>query len=79
VETRHPDPVACRRVTISDELVEAVQGHDVEGVARLLAAGADPNLREDERIAPLDWAVSGNHMEVARRLLAAGAEAVRPG
>ena len=60
-------------MSISDELVEAVEQHDAEGVARLLAAGADPGAANREGRTALDLAPPRSS------IAAALAEAVRPG
>ena len=47
----------------------------VDGVSRLLAAGADPNTRETASgQTALMWAVAGGHIGAARALVAAGAD-----
>jgi uncharacterized protein len=55
-------------------------GHS-EAVARLLAAGADPNVasQNDVSAAPLHSALARGHKEIARQLVQAGADVDAPG
>lgn len=52
-----------------------------DAVRRLLAAGADPNAHQDERIGntPISEAVHGGHPEIVAMLLRAGADPTIPG
>jgi ankyrin repeat protein len=55
-------------------LVEAVRRGDVQEVARLLAAGADPNVKDPDGDAPLHIAAEQCRVEVAELLLKHGAD-----
>jgi ankyrin repeat protein len=55
-------------MAVSDELVEAVEQHDVDGVMRLLAAGADPNEPDREGVRPLTIAAHTPEAVVAALL-----------
>lgn len=62
---------------IDQQLIESAAAGDLAGVQAALAAGADPNIREDDEFAntPLGWATnSDNNIEIVRILLAAGAD-----
>lgn len=55
-------------------LASAVAGGHLEVVELLLAAGADPEVRQAGGFTPLMGAASGGHGEILDRLLAAGAD-----
>ena len=55
-------------------LVEAVRRGDVQEVARLLAAGADPNVRDPDGDAPLHIAAEQCRADLAELLLKHGAD-----
>jgi ankyrin repeat protein len=57
--------------------VAAVRG-DVQGIADLISAGADLNVKGEHGFTPLHEAVSQRHHEVVRLLLAAGATRTEP-
>ncbi|MFP2931186.1 ankyrin repeat domain-containing protein [Pyxidicoccus sp. 3LG] len=59
---------------LNEDLVEAIEGSDAEAVAKLLAAGADPNCRDGNDTPALLLAVSEAEPELVRLLLDAGAE-----
>jgi hypothetical protein len=54
-------------------IAEAAEDGDVDEVRRLLDAGADPNIRDDNGETPLFRALQGNHYEVAELLIDRGA------
>ena len=51
-----------------------VEAEDVARWHAYLAAGADPNARDENGDAPLHWAAASGHMSVVVALLAAGAK-----
>ena len=55
-------------------LYEAAADGDIERVRRLLAAGAEVDMRDGARRTPLLLATQANHTEVARLLIDAGAD-----
>jgi uncharacterized protein len=56
-----------------DPLFHAVLDNQIEAVRFLLAAGADPNIKDDEGISPLRFCVQKGYLELARLLLRCGA------
>ena len=56
-----------------DPLWDAVRRNQVEAVRLLLAAGAEPNLKDDEGYSPLRICVQKGYLEMARLLLLCGA------
>lgn len=54
-------------------LLLAVEMRHIEAVRILLAAGADPNVRDDEGYSPLRICVQKGYIEIARLLLLCGA------
>ncbi|KFC72928.1 Ankyrin repeat protein [Bosea sp. LC85] len=54
-------------------LLDAAAGGRAAEVSRLIAAGADLDIRDAQGRSPLLLAVAGNHIAVAKALLAAGA------
>ena len=65
-----------RRLIDHDAPIDAVatNGGHLEVVELLLAAGADPEVRQAGGFTPLMGAASGGHGEILDRLLAAGAD-----
>ncbi|WP_395840024.1 ankyrin repeat domain-containing protein [Archangium violaceum] len=59
---------------LNADLVAAIEDTDVEAVAKLLAAGADPNSRSSEDAPVLLLAASEEELELVQLLLGAGAE-----
>ncbi len=59
-------------------LLAAAEGGDPRVVGMLLAAGADPNIRNFQGYRPLHLAARQGRLEAARLLLAGGAEADAP-
>ncbi len=57
----------------SPALLESVKHVQVEAVRVLLAAGADPNLPDENGVLPLDFAALSNRPDIARLLLEGGA------
>jgi cytohesin len=55
-------------------LVEAVRRGDVQEVARLLAAGADPNVKDLDGHTPLHYAAEQCRADIAELLLKHGAD-----
>ncbi len=55
-------------------LLQAARQNSVEAGIALLAAGADPNLRDPQGISPLRVAISNGHLDLARHMLEAGAD-----
>lgn len=60
--------------SLDDELVDAAFVSDVDAVRLLLARGASPDARDDERRTALMTAVSEQNRELVRVLLEAGAD-----
>ncbi len=58
-------------------LLYAAREGCVECARHLLAAGADPNLEDPERIAPLNMALLNLHFDFAAAMIAAGADVNR--
>jgi ankyrin repeat protein len=58
---------------ISNPLLMAVQINHIEAVRILLAAGADPNVRDNEGYSPLRLCADNGLLEMARLLLHCGA------
>ncbi len=56
-----------------DPLLFAVKMSNLEAVRLLLAAGADPNVRDDEGYSPLRVCADKGYLEMARLLLLCGA------
>src|SRR6185436_12361541 len=56
-----------------DPLLMAVVMNHIEAVRLLLAAGADPNIRDDEGDSPLRFSADNGLLEMARLLLHCGA------
>jgi ankyrin repeat protein len=57
------------------ELHSAAQAGDLTKVRSLLAAGADPNAREEgDNTTPLHWAAANRHTAIVRALLDAGGD-----
>ena len=56
-----------------DPLLDAVGSNGLEAVRLLLAAGADPNVRDGEGYSPLRVCADKGHLEMARLLLLCGA------
>lgn len=56
-----------------DPLFIAVFNNHIEAVRLLLAAGAEPNLKDDEGYSPLRFCVQKGYLEMARLLLLCGA------
>jgi uncharacterized protein len=54
-------------------LLNAVFNNNIDAVRILLAAGADPNVRDDEGFSPLRFCVQQGYLEMARLLLLCGA------
>jgi ankyrin repeat protein len=54
-------------------LLLAVKRNHIEAVRILLAAGADPNVRDNVGDSPLRWCAEHGHLEMARLLLLCGA------
>ena len=52
--------MASARLETNRQMVEAAFRCDLVRVRELLAAGADPNVRDEEERAPLHQAVLGN-------------------
>ena len=67
----HPDSMAYGDKTALHEAARL--GHR-EIVDLLLAAGADPNARDDGPAVPLNFAILWQHVDIVERLLAAGAD-----
>src|SRR5262245_30572763 len=62
----------------SRQLSAAVWAGDLPAVEALLAAGADPNVPEEEGLLPpLHLAIEQQSVEIVRRLIAAGADVNR--
>jgi ankyrin repeat protein len=77
--TAHPPaPVNQRTADGTSALHWAVHHGDAELVARLLAAGADPNARNDYGATPMSEAAIREDVSLLRRLLAAGANVESP-
>jgi ankyrin repeat protein len=55
-------------------LFQAVEANDFSAASAALAAGADPNGRDDLQRTPLHFAAYAGHLEVARLLLDNGAD-----
>ena len=55
-------------------LLQAARQNSVEAGIALLAAGADPNLKDPQGISPLRVAISNGHLDLAKHLLEAGAD-----
>jgi len=64
--------------SLNDELLDAVFLHDLDDVRNLLARGADPDARDDERCTPLMMATAEDDAEIVRCLLEAGADPNAP-
>jgi len=60
--------------SLNDELLSAVFLRDADEVRKLLAAGADPDARDEERCTPLMMATVEADVEIANLLLQAGAD-----
>ena len=56
------------------DLIRASQIGDGQAVRRLLAAGASPNVADQQHWAPLHYAASNGHEVIVQLLLAAGAD-----
>jgi ankyrin repeat protein len=57
------------------ELISKVQAKDVEGIKKLIAQGADLNVREEfYSMTPLLMACNSNDVEIARLLIESGAD-----
>ncbi|MBK9263758.1 MAG: ankyrin repeat domain-containing protein [Polyangiaceae bacterium] len=56
-----------------DPLWDAVRRNDIEAARLLLAAGAEPNLKDDEGRSPLRICADKGYLEMARLLLLCGA------
>ena len=56
-----------------DPLCDAVRRNHIEAVRLLLAAGAEPNIRDEEGNSPLRICVEKGYLELARLLLLCGA------
>lgn len=67
-------PVGEDEATTADALTMSAMQGDEEGVAALLAMGADADAKDQIGVAPLHWGAFCGHGGVTRRLLAAGAE-----
>jgi len=59
--------------TEGDPLFLAVFNNHIDAVPLLLAAGADPNVRDDEGDSPLRFCAEKGYLEMARLLLLCGA------
>jgi hypothetical protein len=57
-----------------DPLLDAVEANSLEGTQLLLAAGADPNIRDDTGYSPLRICAEKGFVEMARLLLLCGAD-----
>ena len=55
-------------------LIEAVKRQDTEAVNRLLASGADPNVRQSDGATALHWAVHREDTEIVTSLIEVGAD-----
>ncbi len=55
-------------------LIEAVKRQDTEAVARLLASGVDPDVRQSDGATALHWAVHREDAETVTLLIEAGAD-----
>ena len=63
-----------------DELFRAAHAGDLGAVEALLAAGRDPNAREDgDNTTPMHWAAAAGHLDVVRVLADAGGDVVGDG
>jgi ankyrin repeat protein len=60
--------------SLNDELLDAVFLHDLDDVRNLLARGANPDARDDERCTPLMMATVEDDTAIVRCLLEAGAD-----
>jgi uncharacterized protein len=60
--------------SLNDELLNAVFLRDADEVRKLLAAGADPDARDEDRCTPLMMATVEADVEIAHFLLQAGAD-----
>ena len=64
----------CSSEGVPLTLREAVRKGKVEEVERLLEAGADPNVRDQDKWSPLQWATRFENIPIIRLLLNAGAD-----
>lgn len=55
-------------------LLAATKWNNREAIKLLLAAGADPNVTNTERVSPLRWAIENDDLEIATLLLRHGAD-----
>lgn len=63
-----------------DELFRAAHAGDLAAVEALLAAGRDPNAREDgDNTTPMHWAAAAGHLDVVRALADAGGDVIGSG
>jgi ankyrin repeat protein len=63
-----------------NELFRAAHAGDLPAVRDLLAAGHDPNAREDgDNTTPMHWAAAAGHLDVVRALADAGGDVIGSG
>lgn len=75
--TPTPTPAAAQKPVDNSNakaLIEAANGGDIAQVRALLAAGADPNSRNEKGYTPLMLAAASNYIEIVRLLLEKGAD-----
>lgn len=67
-------PNAVSKMDGATALHKAAQKGHVDGMERLIAAGADVGLKDVESMSPLMWATQGKSLQAARLLIVHGAD-----